>query len=67
MLIYLDTEFTELARDAKLLSIGLVSENGTSFYAELADGWCLDDCSDFVVQVVLPLMEGNECRRPWTK
>jgi hypothetical protein len=38
MLIFFDTEFTELGIDPKLISIGLISEDGThEFYAELSD------------------------------
>lgn len=38
MLIFFDTEFTDLDRNARLISIGLVTEDGEkSFYAELSD------------------------------
>lgn len=33
--IYFDTEFSSLSKDGTLLSIGLVSENGHMFYAEI--------------------------------
>ncbi|MGR5237952.1 3'-5' exoribonuclease domain-containing protein [Vibrio alfacsensis] len=33
--LFLDTEFTELSRDAKLLSLALVDSSGRSFYAEI--------------------------------
>ena len=37
-LIYFDTEFTELGIDPRLVSIGLISEQGDrTFYAELSD------------------------------
>ena len=35
--IFFDTEFTGLKKDTTLISIGLVSETGKSFYAELTD------------------------------
>lgn len=35
--IFFDTEFTGLVNSAKLISIGLVAENGETFYAELND------------------------------
>lgn len=35
MLVFLDTEFTGLHKDTQLISIGLVSEDGKEFYAEL--------------------------------
>lgn len=35
--IYFDTEFTGLHKNTTLISIGLVSETGKTFYAELSD------------------------------
>lgn len=61
--IFLDTEFTHLESDSpRLISIGLVAEDGREFYAELSDNYQLQDCSDFVVQTVLPLLEGGDAR-----
>lgn len=37
MKIFFDTEFTGLHQNTTLISIGLVSEDGESFYAELTD------------------------------
>ena len=37
MKIFFDTEFTGLHKDTTLISIGLVSETGETFYAELTD------------------------------
>ena len=37
MRVFFDTEFTGLHKDTTLISIGLVSENGDTFYAELTD------------------------------
>lgn len=37
MRVYLDTEFSGLHKDTTLVSIGLVSESGHTFYAELTD------------------------------
>ncbi len=37
MNIYFDTEFTGLYQNTTLISIGLVSEDGETFYAELTD------------------------------
>lgn len=55
MLIFLDTEFNNLA-DRKLISIGMVSEDGQhAFYRELRD-FDLDNCSPFVRTNVLPLL-----------
>lgn len=67
MLLFLDTEFTTLDRQKmKLLSVGLVAEDGRSeFYAELSEGetWARSDCSEFVIDHVLPLLEGGAARR----
>ena len=61
MLIFFDTEFTELGIDPKLISIGLVSEDGNrEFYAELSDTYQPSDCSDFVREAVLPHLQGGE-------
>ncbi|WP_440216646.1 hypothetical protein [Chromobacterium piscinae] len=59
MHIFFDTEFTQLSHEAKLISVGMVSEHGGEFYAELADTWRLDDCSDFVKNDVLLHLEGG--------
>lgn len=37
MKIFFDTEFTGLHKNTSLISIGLISENGKTFYAELYD------------------------------
>ena len=37
MKVFFDTEFTGLHQNTTLLSIGLVAENGRSFYAEFMD------------------------------
>ena len=65
MLIFLDTEFTDLHWQAKLISIGLIAENGRTFYAELLDTYQREDCNAFVCEVVLPLLEGNEVQLTW--
>jgi hypothetical protein len=66
MLLFLDTEFTTLDRRLmKLLSVGIVSEDGRAeFYAELPEGasWARSECSEFVLQQVLPLLEGGKHR-----
>jgi hypothetical protein len=54
MLIFLDTEFTDF-NDCDLISIGLVDENGREFYAESTQ-YRQEACSDFVRQVVIPLL-----------
>jgi hypothetical protein len=65
MLIFFDTEFTDLHPEAKLISIGLVSEDGErTFYAELSDTWRIEDCTrnPFVLEAVIPLLEGGATR-----
>ena len=62
MLIFFDTEFTDLHWNAKLISIGLVAEDGREFYAELSDTYQIADCGDFAHDVVLPLLEGGLTR-----
>lgn len=62
-LIFFDTEFTELSINAKLISIGLVDEQGErTFYAELSDTWHVRDASDFVTNEVLPWLSNKEAR-----
>ena len=55
MLIFFDTEFTELGIDPRLISIGLISEDGQrEFYAELSDTYTIEDCGDFARLAVIP-------------
>jgi hypothetical protein len=54
MKLFLDCEFTQLNRDTKLISLALVSEAGHEYYFELTDTYVTQDCSDFVIQNVLP-------------
>jgi hypothetical protein len=61
--IFFDTEFSGLIVDPKLISIGLISEDGEhTFYAELSDTWTADECDFLVQEAVLPLLEGGDCR-----
>ncbi|MDP3672674.1 MAG: 3'-5' exoribonuclease [Telluria sp.] len=50
MLIFLDTEFTDFI-DCDLVSIGMITEDGQSFYAERTD-FNYDWCNDFVRSAV---------------
>ena len=62
-LIFFDTEFTDLGVDPRLISIGLVAEDGErSFYAELTDTYQPADCSEFARMAVLPQLEGGVVR-----
>ncbi|HEX7649261.1 MAG TPA: hypothetical protein VF450_17825 [Noviherbaspirillum sp.] len=55
MKIFLDTEFTNF-HAPRLLSIGLVADDGSTFYAEL-ENIDISACSEFVKGVVLPKLE----------
>lgn len=61
MIIFFDTEFSELGIDPRLVSIGLIAEDGVrAFYAELSDTYQPKDCSAFTQEAVLPLLEGGD-------
>lgn len=63
--VFLDTEFTTLAESASLISIGLITAEGEeSFYAELSDTYTQQDCSDFVLQEVVPLLDAKPITDP---
>jgi hypothetical protein len=62
--LFLDCEFTQLTAQAKLISLALVAEDGREFYVELLDSWRLEDCSDFVKDIVLPQLWGGEYAMP---
>ena len=53
--VFFDTEFSGLQQDAQLLSIGLVHENGQTFYAEVSD-YDENTLSEWVKQNVIPKM-----------
>lgn len=62
--VYFDTEFTSLQKDAQLISIGLVEDNGNSqFYAEIKEGYKKEECSQFCKEQVLPHLEGGKVER----
>ena len=58
-LIFMDTEFTDFDYP-QLISIGLVSETGESFYAEMSNGWSREGCSSFVAQTILPQLTAGD-------
>jgi hypothetical protein len=61
--LFVDTEFTGLTGDAKLISIGLVDESGKhTFYAELADTWQVGDAGEFAQREVIPHLAGGASR-----
>lgn len=58
--IYFDCEFTDLVgitHDIKLISAGFVSECGKEFYSELLDHYTEEECSEFVIEAVLPHLD----------
>lgn len=62
--LYIDCEFTQLSQAAKLISLALVAESGKEFYVELLDTWGTQDCSDFVIEIVLPQLWGGAYAMP---
>ena len=52
MKIYFDTEFTGLHKNTTLISIGLIAENGASFYAEFND-YNKSQCDDWINENVI--------------
>ena len=63
-IVFFDTEFTnfKVFGKPKLISIGLVADDGQEFYAELMDTYELGDCSNFVIENILPLLTGGKVR-----
>lgn len=53
--VFFDTEFSGLSQDTQLLSIGLVHENGETFYAEVTD-YDENALSAWVKENVIPKM-----------
>lgn len=53
MNIFIDTEFTDFY-DPHMISLGMASECGENFYAEIA--YPDHACSPFVIEVVVPLL-----------
>jgi len=60
MLIFFDTEFSDMYIDPCLISIGFVSEDGREFYAELFGNENFPNCSEFVREEVIPKLQGGE-------
>lgn len=60
MRIFFDTEFTSLGSDPRLLSIGMVADDGQELYLEITDGWSDAKCSPWVREHVLPVLGKGE-------
>lgn len=62
--LFFDTEFANF-NNLSPLSIGIISEdNSLKFYQEVND-FKKEDCSDFVIKVVIPLMASPEQGSPY--
>ena len=55
--IFIDTEFTNLAPEAELISFAAVADDGREFYCEIAP--TPGPTSEFVRRHVLPLLDGG--------
>lgn len=55
--VFIDSEFTSL-QEPQLISIGAVATDSTAFYCEV-NGWSQERSSDFVKQIVVPLLDGD--------
>jgi diamine N-acetyltransferase len=60
--VFIDSEFTSLEAP-ELISVGAVATDSTAFYAEVR-GWNPERTSDFVKQVVMPLLDGDAVPMP---
>jgi len=60
--VFVDSEFTSL-HTPELISIGAVATDSTAFYCEVK-GWSVERSSDFVKQVVVPLLDGDAVPLP---
>ncbi|MBV8665961.1 MAG: 3'-5' exoribonuclease [Burkholderiaceae bacterium] len=58
--VFFDTEFEGLFPGAKLISIGFVTEDDATFYAELTDTYSTEACGQFCRKFVLPLLDGGD-------
>jgi len=59
MKIFFDTEFLEDGRTIELISIGLVREDGRTWYAETPNAAALADSDPWLRQNVLPHLKGG--------
>lgn len=65
-LIFFDTEFSSLDLvNPDLISIGLVTESGEEFYAELPSTEWRRTASSFVIQNIVPLLQGGVYEMPY--
>jgi hypothetical protein len=60
--LFFDCEFTHIQESAELpvlVSVGIISQDGRTFYAE-NENVQEELCSEFVIETVLPLLDGGE-------
>lgn len=61
--VFFDTEFTTGESHIGypgLISIACVAKDGREFYAELSNTWQVGNCSPWVIENVLPLLDGGD-------
>lgn len=59
MKVFFDTEFTGLHKNATLISLGIISEFGDTFYAELTD-YNKEDVNDWIQENVINKLQFND-------
>jgi len=64
MKIFFDTEFTGLKKSSSLISLGMVDENGRTFYAEFL-GYNSDDYDEWVKDNVIANLKYKTCIDNW--
>lgn len=64
MKIFFDTEFTGLHKNTTLISIGLVDENGRTFYAEFL-GYNSNQVDDWIKENVITNLKYSTCIDNW--
>lgn len=67
MKFWFDTEFLEDGSTIKLISIGIVAEDGREYYAETDDAAYLATSTDWLKANVAPHLKGGECIRGRTR
>ena len=60
MNVFVDSEFSSLGSDPRLISIALVAEGGDELYIEFTSGWTPEQCSKWVIEHVLPKLGTGE-------
>lgn len=61
MKIFFDTEFTGLRKETTLISLGMIAENGDTFYAEFID-YDESQCDDWIKENVIDNLLANSTK-----